>query len=103
MPSNLITDENGAVKRGPGRPKGTPNKVTKAAKDLIAEVAEGLGGAQRMLDWAKEDPANEKAFWSQVYPKLLPLQVSNPEGETFKSSVTMIELVAMKKNGEASD
>lgn len=69
-------EEGNLTNRGRGRPKGSPNKTTKAAKDLIAEVAEGLGGASRMLEWAKEEPANEKAFWSQIYPKLLPLQVS---------------------------
>lgn len=80
MPSNLKTDENGQVKRGPGRPKGTPNKITKAAKDAIAEAAEGLGGTQRLIDWAKEDPLNERAFWSSIYPKLLPLQLSGEGG-----------------------
>lgn len=29
-----------------------------------------------MLDWVKADPANEKAYWTAIYPKLLPLQVS---------------------------
>lgn len=96
MSSNLKTDENGGIKRGPGRPKGSPNKVTKAAKDLIAEVAEGLGGADRMLEWAKEDPANEKAFWATVYPKLLPLQVSNAEGEEFAMSFKQIIVQGVK-------
>lgn len=63
-------------KPGPGRPKGSQNKVTKAAKDAIAEAAEKLGGVNRIVAWAKEAPENEKAFWSQVYPKLLPLQVN---------------------------
>lgn len=80
MPSNLKTDDKGQVKRGPGRPKGTPNKTTKAAKDAIAEAAEGLGGTQRLIDWAKEDPLNERAFWSSIYPKLLPLQLSGEGG-----------------------
>lgn len=62
-------------KPGPGRPKGSQNKTTKAAKDAIAEAAETLGGANRLVAWAKEDPLNERAFWSTIYPKLLPLQV----------------------------
>lgn len=68
---------------GPGRPKGVPNKTTQTAKDAIAKAAEALGGADRLVDWAKEDPANEKAFWTTIYPKLLPLQVNGPgeEGE----------------------
>jgi len=60
---------------GPGRPKGVPNKATRAAKDAIAEAAEGLGGAERLRAWAKEEPANERIFWGTIYPKLLPLTV----------------------------
>ncbi len=69
--SNKITFK----KAGPGRPKGSLNKTTKAAKDAIADAAEQLGGTNRLVDWAKEDPVNERAFWSSIYPKLLPLQV----------------------------
>jgi len=65
---------------GPGRPKGVPNKITTAAKDAIAQAAEGLGGTNRLVEWAKEDPLNERAFWSSIYPKLLPLQVSGDDG-----------------------
>ena len=65
---------------GPGRPKGVPNKTTQSAKDAIAMAAESLGGAQRLTDWAKEDPANERVFWGTIYPKLLPLQVTGEGG-----------------------
>lgn len=58
---------------GPGRPKGSVNKTTKAAKDAIAQAAEGLGGHDRLIEWAKEDPKNEAAFWTTIYPKLIPV------------------------------
>ena len=64
----------------PGRPKGVPNKLTTAVKDAIAEAAEGLGGTQRLIDWCKEDTKNESAFWTSIYPKLLPLQVTGEGG-----------------------
>lgn len=38
-------------------------------------AADELGGAERLTEWAKESPENEKAFWVQIYPKLLPLTV----------------------------
>jgi hypothetical protein len=67
-------------KRGPGRPPGSANKIGKAAKEVIAQAAEELGGCDRLVAWAKADPANEKAFWSQIYPRLLPLSVQgDPE------------------------
>ena len=81
------------TRKGAGRPKGSQNKVTKAAKEAIAEAAEKLGGVDRLVNWAKEDPLNERAFWSTIYPKLLPLQVAG-DAENPIRAVTRIELVA---------
>lgn len=58
-----------------------------AAKEMIAQVAEGLGGYQRMLEWVQADPANEKAYWTAIYPKLLPLQVSGDPDNPLKASI----------------
>lgn len=82
-----------AMGAGPGRPKGVPNKTTQMAKDAIALAAEKLGGAERLVAWAQEDPANERVFWGQIYTKLLPLQVT---GEGGGPVVARIELVALK-------
>jgi len=68
--------EKKAGNRGMGRRKGSKNKMTMAAKQAIELAAEGVGGADRLIDWIKEDPSNEKVFWSQMYTKLLPLQVN---------------------------
>ena len=82
MPANKETGQKrvGDGRPGPGRPKGSVNKVGKEAKEVIALAAEGLGGAERLLDWAKEAPENEKAFWATIYPKLLPLTVAGDPG-----------------------
>lgn len=79
-PGNKIGADNLASRRGRGRPKGSPNKLAKAAKDAIAEAADALGGAERLTDWAKEAPENEKAFWTTIYPKLLPVQLAGHDG-----------------------
>ncbi len=73
----------GGKRPGAGRPPLAKNKIPMAAKAMIEQVAMGLGGAERMLTWVQEDPANEKAFWTAIYPKLLPLQVNGagPNGE----------------------
>lgn len=68
--------EAGRQKTG-GRKKGTPNKTTQLAKDAIAHAAERLGGQERLAAWATETPDNERVFWSQIYTKLLPLQVTH--------------------------
>ncbi len=61
---------------GKGRPRGSRNKTTLAAKEAIARAAEGLGGVQALIAWVKKDDQNERIFWSAIYPKLLPLKVS---------------------------
>lgn len=69
---------------GPGRPKGSLAKTTIAAKEAIALAADGLGGTERLISWAKEDPLNERAFWATIYPKLIPVTLAgdpnNPVG-----------------------
>lgn len=82
-------------KPGPGRPKGSPNKVTKAAKDIIADAADRLGGVDRLVAWAKEDAKNEHAYWSQIFPKLLPLQVSGENGE----AIGIVVFKGLNENG----
>lgn len=81
-----------ATKRSPpaagkGRVKGSLNKTTKSAKEAIALAAEKLGGADRLVEWAQSDPANERVFWGTIYPKLLPLQVTGEDGRAIKVSV----------------
>ena len=58
-------------KAGPGRPKGSPNKITPSMKQIIQEVFEHLGGVEGFVAWVLKDPANERAFWTSIYPRLL--------------------------------
>lgn len=85
-------------KGNPGKPKGALSKTTKTAKEAISLAAEGLGGAQRLIAWAQEDPLNERAFWSSIYPKLLPLQVNGP-GENGEHLFQTIERRIVKHTG----
>ena len=59
-----------------GRIAGTPNKATAAAKEAIETVFMGLGGSDALEQWVRSDPDNMKAFYVQVWPKILPLQVN---------------------------
>ena len=71
-----------ALGAGPGRPKGSSNKTTRLAKDAIAFAADKLGGAERLAEWAGEDPKNEVVFCGTIYPKLLPLTVDGQMSHT---------------------
>ena len=82
-----------------GRQKGTPNKLTTLAKDAIAAAAEGLGGTERLIAWAKSDEQNERVFWGQIYTKLLPLQVTGEDGGPIEHSITRVEIVAASGDG----
>ncbi len=61
------------VKTG-GRVKGQPNKLTTNAKDSIVECFRMLGGVQALYEWAKD---NKTDFYKVIYPKVLPLTLSN--------------------------
>lgn len=73
---------------GQGRPKGVPNKLTASVKEAIEAAAQGLGGGARLEAWAREAPENEKAFWTTIYPKLLPLQVTGKDGGPLQIAAT---------------
>lgn len=62
-----------------GRKKGSVNKTTAAARQMIEATALGLGGTARMIAWAKADAQNERAFWTSIFPRLLPLQVTGKD------------------------
>lgn len=54
-----------------GRPKGSPNKVTRDVKDNILAVFTRLGGTAAMARWAQN---NQTEFY-RLYARLIPLQV----------------------------
>lgn len=93
--ANTAPKNTGRFGRGnPGKPKGAVSKTTKTAKEAIAIAADGLGGADRLIAWAQEDPLNERAFWSSIYPKLLPLQVTGEGGGAIQMEQRVVRFVS---------
>lgn len=90
---NKIAKNNNLEGIARGRPKGSLNKTTQSAKEAIALAADALGGSDRLVAWAKEDPSNERAFWSTIYPKLLPLQVNGSGEDGSFITKMVVELV----------
>jgi hypothetical protein len=58
---------------GPGRPKGSQNKQTKALKDMILTALSDAGGIDYLVEQSKDNPT---AFLTLV-GKVLPLDVNN--------------------------
>ncbi len=67
---------------GPGRPKGVPNKLSRTAKENIEKVYGVLGDIGGHVMFLKKHPRELAKFYSEVYPKLLAINVqhSGPEG-----------------------
>ena len=87
---------------GRGRKKGELNKVTRSVKDAITMAAEKLGGVDRLVEWAKENPDNERLFWGTIYPKLLPFQV-NAKVEHAGEAVTRVVITRATADGNIID
>ena len=56
---------------GKGRPKGVPNKVTKALKEMILGALDDAGGQDYLASQARDNPA---AFLTLI-GKVLPMQL----------------------------
>lgn len=59
-----------------GRKTGTPNHRTVFVKGMLEECAQRIGGLDRLIAWVEADVENERIFWSQMFMRLLPVQVS---------------------------
>jgi len=68
--------------KGPGRPKGAPNKSTAAIKDMILTALSDAGGSDYLLERAN-DPKTASAFLGLV-GKVLPMQVTGADGDAIK-------------------
>ena len=68
----------GTFKKGekrPGQGARGKNKTTLAAKEAIEHVFNELGGAKALQEWAQREPANERVFYGQIWPKILPKEI----------------------------
>jgi len=58
----------GTGRAGPGRPKGLPNRYTRAVKEAICDAFENLGGVPALVAWAKENPDEFYKLWGRMAP-----------------------------------
>lgn len=83
------------VKTG-GRKAGTPNKLSSNAKDTVSQCAAMLeANGSTLFAWVQRDEKNEYAFWTSIYPKLLPLQIQGDADNPLQTKVT-VEFIGVK-------
>lgn len=58
-----------------GRKPGVENKRTIEVRGILMAAVHEIGGMERLVAWIKEEPQNEFAFWTQMFPRLLPVRV----------------------------
>jgi hypothetical protein len=66
--------EKGRARTG-GRPPGGQNVTSRNVREMIIAASEKVGGLERICDWIRESEINERLWWTQVWPRLLPLTV----------------------------
>lgn len=77
---------------GKGRPKGSPNKTTQAAKDAIAEAFGKMGGTAALVTWADKSDDNRKVFYAQIWPKIVPLTVGGDKDNPLVTEIRRIRV-----------
>jgi len=50
-------------------------------REEVLEVYHRLGGTDAMITWAKSSTANERLFYSQILPKVIPREVNTSIGD----------------------
>ena len=70
------------TRRGRGRPKGSPNKVQAAVKEMVIQALDQAGGIEYLVTQSRENPT---AFMTLI-GKVLPLQVAGELDHKIKVS-----------------
>lgn len=86
MAANKQTTKIGQGKRGPGRPKGSPNKVTGDVRAMVNQALAQAGGVKYLAEQAKSNPS---AFLSLV-GRVIPKEVTGPGGAPLFEGVRFI-------------
>lgn len=77
--ANKQTEKIGQGKRGPGRPKGSPNKTTALIREAIIEAATKAGGKGGMVGYLKKQATENPAPFMALLGKVLPTQIEGGE------------------------
>ena len=78
--------------RGPGRPKGSPNKMPALLKDAVLKAADSAGGSEGLVGYLKTQAIENPGPFLTLLGKVLPLQMTGDGGGPIQQ-ITRIESV----------
>jgi hypothetical protein len=78
-----MSNESATKTSGQGRPKGAPNKVTKALKDMILASLDDVGGQAYLARQAEENPVAYLGLIGKVLPTTLNATVEEKSERRF--------------------
>lgn len=62
--------------RGPGRPKGSPNKLPASVKEAILKAGEAAGGDEGLVGYLTKQAIENPGPFLSLLGKILPMQVA---------------------------
>ena len=68
------------IKRSPGRPKGSANKVTVALKEAILKAGENVGGEKGLIGYLERLAVENSSAYAGLLAKILPHQLAMDAG-----------------------
>ncbi len=85
-----------------GRPKGSPNRLTKVFREAVMTVYHGLGGDKAFLQWAQENPTEFYRICARLIPQEVAVNANVPpvvidmvtEGDIAQSRADHLELTS---------
>lgn len=79
----------GGRRPGAGRPKGSPNKITTAVKDMVLTALAGVGG----VDYLKNQAATNPTAFLTLVGKVIPSEIRGPGPDGDHKVIQRIEMV----------
>jgi len=86
-----------------GRPAGAGNKLPTQAKEILLQAVDIMGGANRLAEWARASPENERDLWLVVFPRLLPKQINTTVDVDTGPRTKAVELYLVSPTGAIVD
>ena len=74
----------------PGRPKGSPNKITAVAKEALELAFEELGGVEQLTAWAR----SHRGEFYKLFARLIPIRNELPGGAEESTLAICVKFVS---------